>query len=42
LEFGHDQAQVLDGAGAAGAAVADEAGRLVVPLGVEEVDGAIL
>jgi hypothetical protein len=38
LQLGGDEAQVLDGAGAADAAVADEAGGLVVPLGVEVVD----
>jgi hypothetical protein len=38
VELAHDQAQVLDRAGAADAAVADETGRLVVPLGEEEVD----
>ncbi len=39
LDFGEDEAEVLDGAGAAGAAVADESGGFVVPFGVEEVDG---
>lgn len=41
LEFAHHQSQVLDGSGATDAAVADEAGGLVVPLLVEEVDGVL-
>ena len=38
LHLGHHQPQVLHRARPAGAAVADEAGRLVVPLGVQEID----
>lgn len=41
LQFAGDAAQVLHGAGAAGAAVADEADGLVGPLGVQEVDGVL-
>ena len=33
--------QVLDGADTALDAVADEPGRLVIPLGVQEVDGVL-
>ena len=38
LHLGHHQAQLLDRARSAGAAVADEASRLVVPLGEQEID----
>ena len=38
LHLGHHQPQVLHGAHTAGAAIADKAGRLVVPLAKEEVD----
>ena len=41
LQLAHHQAQVLDRAGAADGAVADEAGGLVVPLGEQEVDGVL-
>jgi two-component system nitrogen regulation response regulator GlnG len=37
-QFAHHQAQVLDRARTTGAAVADEAGGLVVPLAVQEID----
>jgi hypothetical protein len=41
LELTHDEAQVLDGAGTTCAAVADEPGGLVVPFGIEVVDGVL-
>ena len=39
LQLSGDETPGLDGAGAAGGAVGDEADGLVVPLGVEVVDG---
>ncbi len=41
LQFRADQPQVLGGPGAARQAVGDEPGRLVVPLGVQEVEGVL-
>src|SRR5258705_1802927 len=38
LQFTGDEAQVLDGTDATGGPVAHEAGRLVVPLAVDEVE----
>src|SRR6266446_1362662 len=38
LQLGQDQTQLLDGARSADAAVADEAGRLVVPFGKQKID----
>ena len=38
LHFGQHQTQMLDGARTAGAAIADEAGGLVVPLGKQKIN----
>ncbi len=38
MQLGQDQTQLLDGAYSADAAVADEAGRLVVPFGKQKID----
>lgn len=41
FHLGHHQPQVLNGSGAAVEAIADEPGRLVVPLGEQEVDSVL-